>query len=462
MIRLNAFWGRGLDLLKTDGSQWSVTYFGGLAQFAPEPVVEDFDGDGYDDFAAVDWIGDGRVKIRFGGPAAPPFATVAQSSAVFGSTPQLTGPDFDGDGDRDIVIISLNGAVVLRNDGARVFHEVSPAPFISPVGKFAALDVDGDGLDDLVVSRNAPGSVDALDWMRSIGTGHFEPRQPLLFGGAPLAERLAVADVDQDGDEDLVIRFAFASGSNRTSAWVEMGPGTQATLHRNHLAHPSDTNVIGDVVDVDLDGVLDFLTFQPADDSLLWVRGLGGGAFDAPVEVGVIPGLRGATAVDLDGDGDQDLLTGDLMWFENLSVLSVRTCPGAPNSMGVGASLFAAGSALAAVNRTTLNAVGLPPGAFGMFITSTQAAAPVQPPGSLGDLCIGGAIGRFNRSGEIRAADSAGVLHLPIDTSQIPDAVLTTVSVLPPERRFFQLWYRDTVAGAATSNFSGAAFVDFR
>ena len=463
LAKLSGFCSGGLDLLRDDGAGWRLTAFPDLFSFASRPLVNDFDGDGFDDFAAVGGTGDRRLRIRFGSDGPQLFTITSPSNYVFGNSPSVAAPDFDGDGDRDLVVKSSSELAVYRYEGARVFTPVgAPGPPPASTQSLTAVDIDRDGWDDLVVSSNAPGSVDDLNWLRSLGNGQFAPPVRLLLGGAPLADAMRSVDVDGDGDLDVVLMVARAGSASRTSAWVELGPGPTAALRRNHLPSPISTIVIGGLIDVNLDGSLDAVEFEPGGSELLVAYGGGGGAFSAPQIAATDPGIQGATAVDVDGDGDLDLVSGKIEWFENISEASTPTCRGAANSAGPGAPLIAAGSEFAAVNRTTINVTNLPPGSFGMFITSLAPTTPFQPPGSLGELCLGGSIGRFNRAGEIRSASPSGTLRLVIDTDDVPDAMLGSVGIAAPESRYFQLWYRDTVGGASVSNFSGAARIDFR
>ena len=75
-------------------------------------------------------------------------------------------------------------------------------------------------------------------------------------------------------------------------------------------------------------------------------------------------------------------------------------------------------------------------------------------------LCLGGFIGRFIGPNQVLAADPGGVIHLPVDLSSLPTALGST-SAAPGETWYFQLWHRDGVAGAVTSNFTDAVSVTF-
>ena len=66
------------------------------------------------------------------------------------------------------------------------------------------------------------------------------------------------------------------------------------------------------------------------------------------------------------------------------------------------------GSAYVADNDAELRVRSVPAGAAGFFLVGGDHIAPVQPPGSAGELCLGPLIGSFVRPGEIQQADAGG------------------------------------------------------
>jgi len=79
-----------------------------------------------------------------------------------------------------------------------------------------------------------------------------------------------------------------------------------------------------------------------------------------------------------------------------------------------------------------------------------------QPGNSVGVLCLGGAIGRYVRQGQILNSGTLGAFALALDLTGTPTPT-GLVSIAPGEAWNFQAWYRDSVGGAATSNFTSGS-----
>ncbi|MEM6675505.1 MAG: hypothetical protein AAF726_21830 [Planctomycetota bacterium] len=113
-----------------------------------------------------------------------------------------------------------------------------------------------------------------------------------------------------------------------------------------------------------------------------------------------------------------------------------------PNSRGLIARTDFSGSRSVASNDLVLETDRLPSGSFGYYLCSRAFAAPTPLGGGQGALCLGGPIGRFNRPGEVLAADAGGAVSLAVDLTDVPQPT-GAVAVQPGETWHFQYWYRD-------------------
>ena len=135
-------------------------------------------------------------------------------------------------------------------------------------------------------------------------------------------------------------------------------------------------------------------------------------------------------------------------------------CTANPNSTGLPATISAIGTGRVIDNDLALVAAQLPTSSFGFFITSRFQGFVTNPGGSAGNLCLGSSIGRYVGPGQIQNSGATGSFSLDLDLTQTPQPS-GLVSVSPGQTWNFQTWFRDTVGGMPTSNFTDGVRVVF-
>lgn len=138
--------------------------------------------------------------------------------------------------------------------------------------------------------------------------------------------------------------------------------------------------------------------------------------------------------------------------------LGVPYCTSPANSSGVPALLVVAGSPQVAFDDVTLRCTSMPPQSVGYFIVSLDPGLVMNPGGSAGTLCLGGGIGRY--SSFAMSSGASGEIELPLDLGAISQPT-GPVAVAPGDVWRFQCWYRDSILGIPTSNFSEGVEVTF-
>lgn len=179
----------------------------------------------------------------------------------------------------------------------------------------AAADLDADGDLDLVSSDVTSG----VNVFTNDGAGVFATAQPVpIAGGSPFS--VVALDLDEDGDIDVATADnGFDEAGNPTigalSVLLNDGAGNLALAGRVPTA--ADLLFSLSAADIDGDGLSELVSQGALNALVVVFPNLGGGAFGAPQEI-LLPeqfffGSQpfGVAAGDLDGDGAADILVAD-------------------------------------------------------------------------------------------------------------------------------------------------------
>jgi hypothetical protein len=454
-------------------------------------ALEDVNGDGDSDMLIANQCGtdatcEGAVSVSLGnGGGSFGKAVVYPSGAL--DARSVAVKDVNADGKPDLLIANecatdsdCTGMVgVLLGNGDGTFQ---PVVVYNSGGQFAdsvaVADVNRDGHPDLVVANlcaDANCTSATLGVLLGNGDGTFQPAVPYSSGGLS-ATSVAVADVNGDGDPDLLVANDCAADSScgssgNAAVLLGNGDGTFQTAVEYGPGGRFPYSVVA--ADVNGDGKLDLLvanqcadsvcadgalgvllgngngTFQPASSTAIppesfaaivladfnndgkldvasgggvLLLGNGDGSFRAPALLGA-SGF-GIAAGDLNRDGRPDLVTGSVVVLLNINTQGLQT--------------------------TTLLASSLHPSSFGQAVAFTARVKPVgtsSPTGTItfrdGEALLGAVVLTNRHALLTTSALSAGThsivasysgdIHFHAnasgDFSQVVGAVTTTTSV---------------------------------
>jgi len=207
--------------------------------------------------------------------------------------------DFDGDGRPDAAAGFADGTIrCAHGDGNSTFSRPSSAVIEGAIGGAAAGDVDGDGIDDVVVASRDAGRITLL-----LGSPNGEFDEVRLEAPSLVRpEAPVVADFDGDSLDDALIL-----DSSRAEARLVHGDAARAFERSTRVdlfAEPDR----GLAADFDADGRLDVAILEEGGRGLVtFLFGDGTGAFPEALRCALPPGDAALAAADLDEDGIVDL-----------------------------------------------------------------------------------------------------------------------------------------------------------
>ncbi len=286
-----------------------------LQQLSMDAALADLDQDGDLDILIANehrpnilLINDGKGK--FSNESAARIPQVNHDSEDIGIA------DFDGDGDLDIIVVSEDDQTneLYLNNGDGTFSDAgNRIPVTGTSNSVVVYDINEDGATDVLIGNNGQNAILIND-----GKGNFTDQTEERFGAfIDVTQDLTLADIDNDGDMDLLV-----ANEDANRILINTGKGFFSDESAKRLPYrdtPEESREV-DVADIDGDGDLDLLYgnvaafVENADRQNRLLLNDGKGNF-TDITTTHLPKDNnrcfGVSFLDIDRDGDMDIMTGN-------------------------------------------------------------------------------------------------------------------------------------------------------
>ncbi len=321
-----------LDVLSASAGDDKIAWYenrDGLGDFGPQRVVAtnredassvfsvDLDGDGDNDILAAS-AGDRRV-VWYENDDNPQQHLISDDAR---GAQCVYSADLDGDGDNDVIAACVGGGQQFghvswfeNTDGQGNFGEVQHIANLNNAQSVFCADLDGDGDFDVLATSDIQNRV---AWYENTdGLGDFGPQQ-IITSHADGACSVFSIDMDNDGDNDVL----SASWEDNSIAGYENLDGLGTFGERIIISSQALEAKDVFAVDLDGDGDNDVLSASAGDNKIAWYE------FPTGTVHVLSTNALGASSVhsaDLDGDGDYDVLSASrddskIAWYRNLMI----------------------------------------------------------------------------------------------------------------------------------------------
>ncbi len=325
------------DVLSASGIDSKIAWYentDGLGDFSEHHVItldadnaesvysRDLDNDGDNDVLSASSLDDKIAWYEnmdgFGNFGEQQVITTNADGAIC-----VTSADVDGDGDYDVLSASSDDDKIAWYENIDELATFGPQQVITEgAGQARAVfyaDLDSDDDMDVISSSWQNGRV---AWYENTdGLGEFGPQQILIehYGGNAGASIFST-DLDSDGDNDVIAAFCNKS----KIVWFEDCDGMGHFGIEKIITPKSDGPRSMYCTDLDGDGDNDILSASQYDNQIAWYENLDGfGDFSLPrIITTEADAANSVFSADLDGDGDFDVISASseddkVAWYEN-------------------------------------------------------------------------------------------------------------------------------------------------
>ncbi|MDC0235177.1 VCBS repeat-containing protein, partial [Candidatus Marinimicrobia bacterium] len=246
---------------------WTAADIATSANGAIAVFAADMDNDGDMDIVSASMNDDAIAWYENDGAANPSWTAADIATNIDGAY-SVYAADMDNDGDMDIISGAFTGKTIdwFENDGAAdpswTAANIKPEADGKRITSVYAADMDNDGDMDIVFAS----SNDVIAWYENDGAANPSWTAADIATSADGARSVFAADIDNDGDMDIV----SASLNDDTIAWYENDGAANPSWTAADIATSADEAWSVVVADMDNDGDMDIVSASMGDDAIAW------------------------------------------------------------------------------------------------------------------------------------------------------------------------------------------------
>lgn len=305
------------------GLSWNKHTVDGLFSGARSIYPGDLDGDGDPDIVAAAFTENKLAwweNLNIHRSAS--FCITNPVATGFVGAQSIAPVDLDRDGDLDIIgAASVNNRISWWENGdgqGGVWLERSIDTNVPSAWAILSGDINNDGIPDVIGSSRSTGTISW--WKDEDGSGQNWNRYVIETNFIQV-QSAAVADLDRDGDVDVV---GAAYGSGEIGCWINSDPsGTNWIKHIIATGYSGANAVI--TQDINGDGQIDIIGSSFTLGHITWWKNNGESAtnWTAHIIDDAFSGSMAVDVLDVDRDGDADVIGASfnldrITWWENL------------------------------------------------------------------------------------------------------------------------------------------------
>jgi hypothetical protein len=275
------------------------------------------------DLAGNAYGGSDEITIRLDSTAPTVTLTDSDSDNLIAASDTVTITAIFSEPLTSTPTISISGLVtnVVMSSGSTSFTATDIATSALIARSVFAADMDGDGDMDIVSANEGSASDNGtIAWYENNGAA--DPTWAAANIATSLHNSMSVfaADMDGDGDMDIV----SASTGDDTIAWYENNNGDGSSWTAANIDTNADSAKSVFAADMDGDGDMDIVSASYKDNTIAWYKNNNGdGSSWTAADIAIsADGATSVFAADMDGDGDMDIVSASYLddtiaWYEN-------------------------------------------------------------------------------------------------------------------------------------------------